>query len=85
MIAHRLSTIKSADRIICMDHGKVAETGTFEELMKKKRIFKKNCLENSEDMKIKGNLNSSPQANPLMKYEKRNHGPLYHTSATAEG
>ena len=50
MIAHRLSTIKSADRIICMDHGKVAETGTFEELMKKNGYLKK-LLENSEDMK----------------------------------
>ena len=50
MIAHRLSTIKSADRIICMDHGKVAEMGTFEELMKKNGYLKK-LLENSEDMK----------------------------------
>lgn len=48
MIAHRLSTIKSADRIICLEHGKVAETGTFEELMEKKGCLKK-LLENSAD------------------------------------
>ncbi|MGP1569915.1 MAG: ABC transporter ATP-binding protein [Eubacteriales bacterium] len=50
MIAHRLSTIKSADRIICLDHGKIAEMGTFKELMKKNGYLKK-LLENSEEMK----------------------------------
>ena len=50
MIAHRLSTIKSADRIICLDHGKVAEMGTFKELMKKNGYLKK-LLENSEEIK----------------------------------
>lgn len=50
MIAHRLSTIKSADWIICLDHGKVAEMGTFKELMKKNGYLKR-LLENSEDMK----------------------------------
>ena len=54
MIAHRLSTIKSADRIICLEHGKVAETGTFEELMEKKGCLKK-LLENSANTK-KGEL-----------------------------
>lgn len=48
MIAHRLSTIRSADRIICLEHGKVAETGTFEELMEKMGCLKK-LLENSAD------------------------------------
>lgn len=50
MIAHRLSTIKSADWIICLDHGKVAEMGTFKELMKKNGYLKR-LLENSEEMK----------------------------------
>ena len=35
VIAHRLSTIRNADKIVVIDKGKVAETGTHEELMAK--------------------------------------------------
>ncbi|GAB3430534.1 ABC transporter transmembrane domain-containing protein [Massilia solisilvae] len=33
-IAHRLSTIRSADRIIVLNHGRIAESGAHEELMR---------------------------------------------------
>jgi NHLM bacteriocin system ABC transporter ATP-binding protein len=40
VIAHRLTTIRNADRIMVIDKGRVAEIGTFEELMAKGGIFK---------------------------------------------
>lgn len=39
VIAHRLSTIKAMDKIIVLEHGKVVEQGTFEELLEKKGAF----------------------------------------------
>ncbi len=39
VVAHRLSTIKNCDRIIVLDQGKVAEEGTYEELMEQKGQF----------------------------------------------
>ena len=39
VIAHRLSTIRHCDRIIVLDKGKIAEEGTFEELMARKGLF----------------------------------------------
>ena len=39
VIAHRLSTIRDCDRIIVLDHGKIAEDGTYEELLAKGGIF----------------------------------------------
>ncbi len=39
VIAHRLSTIQGADRIVVLQMGKVAEVGTFAELMSKNGLF----------------------------------------------
>ncbi len=39
IVAHRLSTIRNADRIVVMEDGKIAETGTYEQLMERKGKF----------------------------------------------
>ena len=39
IIAHRLSTIQQCDRIIVLDHGKIVEDGTYDELMAENGLF----------------------------------------------
>ncbi|MCK4760298.1 MAG: ABC transporter ATP-binding protein, partial [Candidatus Aminicenantes bacterium] len=41
VIAHRLSTVRSADRILVVDKGGIAEIGTHEELCRENGIYKK--------------------------------------------
>ena len=40
VIAHRLSTIRRADRIYCLDNGRIVQQGTFEELMASEGFFR---------------------------------------------
>ncbi len=39
IIAHRLSTIRNCERIVVIDDGKIAEDGTYDELINKKGLF----------------------------------------------
>jgi ABC-type multidrug transport system fused ATPase/permease subunit len=41
VIAHRLSTVRKANRIMVMDKGKIAETGTHEELLGSDGLYQK--------------------------------------------
>lgn len=39
IVAHRFSSIKGVDKIVVLDRGSIAESGTFSELMAKKGVF----------------------------------------------
>ncbi len=39
VIAHRLSTIRSLDRILVMEHGRIAESGTHRELLERGGVY----------------------------------------------
>ena len=39
LIAHRLSTIEQADRIVVLEHGRLAESGTREQLIQQGGIY----------------------------------------------
>jgi ATP-binding cassette subfamily B protein len=40
-IAHRLSTVHHADQIVVMDHGKIVEKGTHQQLLEKNGYYAK--------------------------------------------
>lgn len=39
VIAHRLSTVVEMDKIFVLDRGRIAESGTYDELMQSGRMF----------------------------------------------
>ena len=48
MIAHRLKTVEHADQILVIDHGKIVQQGTHENLMKEEGIYQNFISERRE-------------------------------------
>ncbi|MCL2351035.1 MAG: ABC transporter ATP-binding protein/permease, partial [Firmicutes bacterium] len=53
-IAHRLSTLRQADRLIVIDKGKIAESGSHTELLKQKGIYYKLVMAQRQTTKMAG-------------------------------
>lgn len=54
VIAHRLSTLRNADSLIALENGKVAESGTAEQLLKQKGVYYKLYKLQAEALKTVG-------------------------------
>ena len=53
VIAHRLSTIRNADCIVFIDHGKVEEMGTHQELLQRRHRYYELYTQQSLDQSFK--------------------------------
>ena len=48
MIAHRVKTVKNADQILVVDHGKIVQQGSHEDLMEEDGIYRSFISERRE-------------------------------------
>ena len=49
VVAHRLSTVRDADKIVVLDNGRITETGTHEQLIRKQGAYF-NLVKNQLDL-----------------------------------
>ena len=66
VIAHRLSALRYADRIICLDQGKITEQGTPAELARGAGYFARLVYRETENIK---NLIALPEETPAVQQD----------------
>ncbi|MGG5891027.1 ATP-binding cassette domain-containing protein [Falsiroseomonas sp. HC035] len=64
VIAHRLSTIRNADRILVLNEGKIAESGTFEQLLQRRGGFFARQYSEEARWQASSRAASEPKAEP---------------------
>ncbi|NMP36871.1 MAG: ABC transporter ATP-binding protein [Clostridiales bacterium] len=52
-IAHRLSTLRNADRLVVLEHGKIAQVGSHQQLMEEKGIYYNLVMAQRQTAKVK--------------------------------
>lgn len=58
-IAHRLSTLSNADRLIVLDRGKLAETGSHHELIEQKGVYYKLVMAQRQTAKLRKTIEAT--------------------------
>lgn len=79
VIAHRLRTIQEADQILVLDHGRIVERGTHEDLVRRngfyRRIYDLQLRDQEELQATAGGRNGGPPGQPLRVAGRRGRQP----------
>lgn len=82
LIAHRLSTVRTCDRIFVLDHGRIVDAGTYDELLASSKTFRAMALQGAEHSDSLGNSAIDPNAASSTPALDQFHPPLPRPTGT---